>query len=346
MGRFAAQFLGECKNMIRDVRSLCASVLLASLAGVAQAASPVFDNWVVNNGQFDGDGVAAGIQAPCATGFDCSILSSGDGFIQVQWVDTAPGGATYIQTIVTNPDANGTSSADLLYIDESFVQLGSSNGIMSRQRVREEDTTPVTGGVFTSSSELNIGWAATGPNDPTMVIQQTFFSAGDAAIGDEFRNDFVMELIGSTVGSDGNNQNARITVDQRVGLGDGVTDSTDVQRFYLVGTRGDLTQAGSLDLGPSFGGTVTGVDPAAVAWDSGDNVMVRWLGQRLDLAEQGQSVFGFQGIVNNTDNVEATTFSTIATGIEPDGDDGYQPPFDWHAAFGTTAPTPALPVSP
>lgn len=329
--------------MIRDVRSLCATVLLALMAGMAQAASsPVFDNWVVNNGAFDGDPVTGGIQAPCAAGFQCTILTTGDGFMQVQWVDTSDNIA-YIQTLVTNADATGTPG-NLVYIDESFVQLGGTNGIMSRQQVTETDATPITGGTFTSQSTLNIGWAApANPNDPTMVIEQSFTSAGAGPDGDEFSNTFVMELIGSTTDPDGSNANSRITIDQLVGLGDGATASSDVQRFYLVGTRGLFTEAGEIDLAAPLGDNAQGIDPGPVAWDDGDAVMVRWLGQRLDLLGQGQSVFGFEGVLDVTDNVEATTFSTVGTGIVPDANQatGYAPPFDWHSTFGDAPTLPA-----
>lgn len=311
--------------MIKDVRSLCAGTLLACAAVLplsAQAASPVFDSWSVASGT---------ITAGCGAGFSCSVLSSGDGFIQVQWVGD---GVTYIQTIVTDPDANGTP-ASLAYVDESFVQLGGNNGILAQQRHATSDAD----GTFTNSSQLAIGWANPTPdgNNPTMTISQSFESDGGAATGDEFSNSFVMELINGTGGTD-----RSITVDQRVGLGDGITAATDVQRFVLEGRQGAFTTAGDLDLGPSFGGATTGVDPAPVTWAAGDDVMVRWLGQQLDLGDQGTSLFGFQGIVNNTTEVEATTFSTATTGIEPDGA-GYEPPFDWHATFGPTAPTPALP---
>lgn len=320
--------------MIKEVRSLSAGTLLACAAVLplsAHAASPIFDNWSVSNGTI---GAAGGGDTPCAAGFTCSVLSSGDGFIQVQWIDSI-NGATYIQTIVTDTNANGDPD-DLAYVDESFVQLGASNGILAQQRHATTDAE----GTFTNSSELAIGWANPTPdgNNPTMTISQAFVSPGGAATGDEFSNTFVMELIDGSGGPD-----RSITVDQRVGLGDGITASTDVQRFVLEGRQGAFTSAGSIDLGPSFGGATTGPDPAAVTWAAGDDVMVRWLGQRLDLGSEGLSQFGFQGIVNNTTDTEATTFSTSSTGIEPDGA-GYEPPFDWHATFGPTAPTPALSV--
>lgn len=320
--------------MIKDLRSLCTGTLLAVAAALpmsAQAAGPVFDNWSVNNGA---------ISASCPGGFTCEVLSgggSGEGFIQVQWVDTAPGGGTYIQTIVTDTSATG-DPADLAYVDESFVQLGATNGILAQQRHATSDTD----GTFTNSSQLAIGWANPTPdgNNPTMTITQAFVSDGTGVAGDGFSNEFTMLLINGTGGVD-----RAITVDQRVGLGDGTEDVSDVQRFVLEGRRGAFTTPGSIDLGPSFGFTQNETDPAPVTWVAGNDVMVRWLGQEVDLDEQGISRFGFQGVINNTTGVEATTFSTISTGIEPAGG-GYVPPFDWHETFGDTAPTPVLPDPP
>lgn len=314
--------------MIKELRSLCTRTLLAfaALPFAAQAAGPagpVFDNWSVNGGT---------ITASCPGGFTCEVLSDGDGFIQVQWVDVAPGGGTYIQTIVTDTGATGDPT-ELAYVDESFVQLGATNGILAQQRHATSDTD----GTFTNSSQLAIGWANPTPdgNNPTMTIAQAFVAPGNEDFdGDEFSNEFTMQLINGTGGVD-----RAITVDQRVGLGDGTENVSDVQRFVLEGRQGAFTTPGSIDLGSSFGGATLGPDPAPVTWVTGDNVMVRWLGQVVDLDEQGISRFGFQGIINNTTGVEATTFSTSSTGIEPSGG-GYVAPFDWHETFGDTAPTP------
>lgn len=323
--------------MINDIRSLVTRALLVSCVAAVPlvshaASSPVFNNWTVAGGTITGNGQAT----PCANGFTCETLSIGDGFIQVQWVDTVSG-ITYIQTVITDTGAAG-NPADLAYVDESFVRLGSDNGIMAQQRHVQSDEL----GTFSNTSQLNIGWANPTPdaNNPTMTVTQTFESLGGAAVGDEFSNTFAMLIINGG----GEAVDRSITVDQRVGLGDGVTASDDVQRFVLEGRQGAFTTAGSLDLGASIGGGgLPGSNPDAVEWQNGDDVMVRWLGQRLDLGDQGVSEFGFQGVINNTTGDEATTFSTTSTGIEPDGD-GYEPPFDWHATFGPEAPTPVLPV--
>lgn len=319
--------------MINRIESLLTTALLASVMAAlplsAQAASPVFNNWSVNNGAITGTG---GNTVPCAPGFTCETLSIGDGFIQVQWVDTNSN-ITYIFTGITEPGATGNPTT-LNYVDQSFVRLGSENGIMAQQRHIQTDAE----GTFSNTSQLNIGWANPSPdgNNPTLSIEQSFASDGGSALGDEFSNTFVMLLINGG----GANVDRSITVDQRVGLGDGVTASDDVQRFVLEGRQGAFTTPGSLTLGQPIGSTEPG--GGTVTWAAGNDIMVRWLGQRLDLGDQGASAFGFQGVINNTTDAEATTFSTSSTGIVPEGA-GYQAPFDWHATFGPDAPTPALP---
>lgn len=339
---------GRATTMINDIRSLCTKVLFASFVVVAPlaaqaAGSPVFDNWTVSNGAIQplsGDAD----DAPCAAGFTCEILSRGDGFIQVQWVDTG-NAATYIQTIITNPDANGAPNT-LLYLDESFVRLGGDNGIMARQRHSEGDPDSVEG-EFTNTSQLAIGWANAGLGAPTLSITQSFESNGapDSATGDEFRNTFSMGL-NTNPGFAGRS----ISVDQHVGMGDGLEPSSDVQRFVLEGRQGVFTEAGDMTLGAPIGSNTNSAGGGTVEWAAGDNVMVRWLGQTVDLVDQdgnsqGVSVFGFQGVLNSTTGDEVTTFSTANTGIVPGGaapptGTGYVPPFDWHQTFGTTAPTP------
>lgn len=325
---------------MNKIRSLCGTSLLASCAMLVPLAAhaggaPVFDNWTVDGGTIEG----ATDETPCAAGFTCETLTIGDGFIQVQWVDQG-NGDTYIQTVITDAGATG-APGDLTYVDESFVRLGSDNGIMARQRNQQEGDD----GVFSNQSQLAIGWANPNPDgdNPNMIISQSFVSEGVEGVeGDEFLNAFTMRIVNAT---DSTDRAQSMTVEQQLGLGDGLEATTDVQHFLLEGRQGAFTDQGSITLDatsfvdgdPQNGGTV--------AWADGDDVMVRWIGQRLDLDEQGQSQFGFQGIVNNTSGEEATTFSTTSTGIEPDGAGGYVTPFDWHETFGD-APTPTLPELP
>lgn len=296
-------------------------------------ALPVFDNWTVANGT---------INVNCPAGFTCEVLTTGDGFAQVQWTDTTAGptlGDTFIQTIITDQGAGaagGTPSTGLPYSDESFIMLGGTNGISSRQHYLQDDTA-TTGTIFENTTALNTGWAQINPTDPDMDVTQTLtVDATPAVTGDEFSSSFDMHLIhdagGTTTGSS-------ITIAQDSGLGNGTATSTDSQEFQLVHLNGSYVTTGSsitLDpLNTASGGTVS--------WNAGDDVMIRWIGQSIDLGAQGTAVFGFEGIINNTPAtpVEATTFSTTSAGIVVDGTDpqGYGTPFDWDTIFGATPPS-------
>ncbi len=312
-------------NVMPRLYQASGAVLFVLVAGPAQAL-PVFDNWTVASGN---------VSVSCPAGFTCETLTTGDGFAQVQWVETATGD-TFIQTIITDTGAGevgGTASSGLPYSDESFIMLGGSNGISSRQHYLQDDTA-TTGTIFENTTALNTGWAQTDPSSPDMDVTQTLtVDATPAVTGDEFTNAFEMHLIhdagGTTTGSN-------ITISQDSGLGNGVDTSTDVQKFQLVHLQGSYVATGSsitLDASTTAsGGTVN--------WDAGDDIMIRWIGQEIDLGAQGTAVFGFEGITNNTSTDEASTFSTTSAGIEVDGSDaqGYGTPFDWDTVFGATPP--------
>lgn len=301
------------------------AALFLLMAAPSQAL-PVFDNWTVANGD---------VSVTCPAGFTCETLTTGDGFAQVQWVETATGD-TFIQTIITDQGAGaggGTPSTGLPYSDESFIMLGGSNGISSRQHYFQDDSA-TTGTIFENTTALNTGWAQINPTDPDMDVTQTLtVDATPAVTGDEFTNAFEMHLIhdagGTTTGSS-------ISITQNSGLGNGVDTSTDSQEFQLVHLQGSYVATGSsITLDPT-----TTASGGTVAWSAGDDIMIRWIGQSIDLGAQGTAVFGFEGITNNTDPDEATTFSTTSAGITVDGTDpqGFGTPFDWDTVFGATPP--------
>lgn len=314
--------------------SSLASALVVPLASNA-AALPVFDNWTVSAGNISPGTSPADA---CPAGFSCETLTTGNGFIQRQLVDTSAN-VTYIQTIITDTGVSGAPTS-LGYRDESFVRLGGTNGILSQQSQSQTDTT----GVFTTSSRLANGWAnpTPGSTSPNMEVTQSFTSAGGAATGDEFSNTFHMLIVD---GPDGNPLDQSMSINQQIGLGDGVTASTDAQRFVLEERKGNtfVPAPGSLALAAtSFDSSNNALNGGTVTWAAGDDVMVRWIGQRINMGDtQGISEFGYEGVTNNTDTanpVDKTTFSTTSAGITPQGA-GYQSPFDWNSTFGATAPT-------
>jgi hypothetical protein len=278
-------------------------------------------------------------------------LTTGNGFAQVQWVDTA-NGDTYIQTVIT--DTGASTSAGLNYSDESFVMLGGTNGISSRQHYIQDDTN-VTGTLFENTAELNTGWAQVNAGDPDMTVTQSLTvdpdlvgGGSDTFAGNNFSSVFDMQLIHDASGTA---TGSSISISQDSGLGTS-TDATsvdDIQKFRIVHLQGDyVTGAGSITLDPS---SATAGDGGDVSWVAGDDIMLRWIGQNINLGAQGTAVFGYEGIVkyangSNSSTIadEATTFSTASTGIKVDttapiDPQGYDTPFDWDTAFGTTPPT-------
>jgi hypothetical protein len=319
-------------KILLDSRKWMGAASLLFLAAPAHT-QPVFDNWTIVN--------VGGTPTPtvtCPAGFTCETLTTGDGFAQVQWIDTTAGptlGDTFIQTIITDQGAPvGGTSSTLPYSDESFIMLGGSNGISGRQRFIQDDTA-TTGTTFESTTALNTGWAQINPTDPDMDITQTLtVDATPAVSGDEFTSSFDMLLIHDAAGTA---TGSSITISQVSGLGNGAVDSGDIQEFLLVTLQGSyVNSASSITLDPmttASGGTVT--------WSAGDEIMIRWIGQSIDLGAQGTAVFGFEGITNNTTVDEVTTFSTTSAGIVVDGTDpqGYGTPFDWDTVFGATPPS-------
>jgi hypothetical protein len=332
---------GDVEMKLRSLVGVFSSVAWMLVSSISNAAAPgpsFFDNWQVTGGN------ATITPGACPSGYSCQILTTGAGFLQQQLTETATN-TSYIQTVITDTNAPDTQNpATLGYRDESFVQLGGSNGVLGHQ-VQSQVTNGTT---FTSSSTLANGWANPTPSStsPNMSITQSLDSPGGAATGDEFNNTFSMMIINDP--TTGNVTDRSMSIDQKVGLGNGVTNSTDEQRFVLEQRQGAFTTAnGSLTLAAtSFDSNNQPINGGTVSWVSGDDVMVRWIGQRLDLGAQGTSQFGFEGAINNTTgpSSEKTTFSTTSTGIVTGtGPHGYEVPFDWNSIFNTatrtTAPT-------
>lgn len=307
------------------ILAIVPSMVFLPLAAQAAGGLPIFNQWTVSNGD---------ITVNCPTGFSCEVVSFGDGFTQVQWVDTG-NNTTYIQTVITDLGATSPNPANLNYSDESFVRLGADNGIMSQQRHVQDDVL----GRFENISALQIGWAnpTPGAGSPNMNINQSFESPGTGVAGDEFNTSFNMLIVHNQQGAI---QDRQVTIDQRAGLGDGVVATTDLQRFLLVRNEGVFTtQDGSITLGTtstdSLGNPLNG---GTVSWLAGNDIMVRWIGQTIDLGNQGVSQFGFEGVTNFTTDNDVTTFSTTEPGIN-DGAGGALPPFGWNAVFG---PPPSM----
>ncbi len=326
------------KNVRATVKAVSMAGAFAMLVPVGLHAAPVFDNWSADNGTITPDPAGYCGQP----GVTCTPLVSGDGFLQQEVVD---GADTYIQTIITDPGAGvagGTPAANLPYSDESFIRQGAANGIMGQQRSTETTTTPNTQFNFSNTATFYMGaWASAlkPAGAANMNIDQNFTDQGNTAVaGDGLFNSFKMNIDQDAAG---NVTGKKMSLRQNLGMGDGVVDNTtNSQSFVIEQLSGDQNEApGSLTLGGTNGGTVS--------WVAGDDVMVAWLGQQVDTAQAGSppslSKFGFQSVTNNTGTpATASTFSTTQVDIVPDGQGGYEFPFDWDTAFGA-APTLAAP---
>src|SRR3569832_1608287 len=141
---------------------------ILSLPTFAGAPTP-FDNWSANNGSG-----AAG----CSAQLICAVLYAGPGFVQQQVTDPITK-LTYIQTVVSNPQATGAAAVQP-FSSENFVRTGNfdpaivtgqtiptspqqtipqlvTNGIASQQRLHAEDNTATKTGINDAMNSINTG---------------------------------------------------------------------------------------------------------------------------------------------------------------------------------------------
>lgn len=279
------------------------------LPGTASSATPGFGSWWSATG---------GNISGCPSGFTCTELVSGDGFRQFQVNDNSSSDS-FVGTIVTDTGVTGSAST-LPFSDVNFVKTdGTSTGIADSQTIKDS-----TNGNFDGSVQILTGFAS-GGND-TVHIDQSLSADpdGTAGTGDEFSNTFAMDV---NLDSSGNQTGRFMTIDQSTALG----NATDVQIFTIRGAKGSaLANAGSLTLGGD-----------TVSWNAADDVLLSWVGQGLTLGSLGSSVFGFEGITNNTPATptKASEFSQASTGASDSNS-----PFPWPSAdFGSQPTMPGFP---
>ena len=265
------------------------------LPGAATSATPGFGSWSATSGTLSG----------CPSGFTCTELVSGDGFRQVQ-VDDDSSADSFVWTTVTDTGATGTAST-LGFSDENFVKTdGSSTGIAANQIVND-----TTDGTFNSTVSIQTGFAG-GGNDTVDILQSLSANPDSLAdTGDEFDTTFDMTV---NLDSAGNQTGRTMDIDQTTALG----NSTDSQEFVIRARAGSaLTTTGTLALG--------GND---IGWNANDDILLSWVGQSLSLGSLGASLFGFEGLTNNTQSTQESEFSQSDAG-----------PFDWDSATFGTAPS-------
>jgi len=359
--------VGDTKMKVTNIKAFVLAGMTALSVPVTAEAALTFGEWTVTTG-----GASTGVISGCPTGASgCTTLVQGEGFLQQQ-VDFAAVGATpavsYIQTIITDPNANAATAGEvaaLPYSDESYVQTtGSQNGIAGKQTITDANFN------FNSSTELYTGWAAAEKpvNSSSLNITQSFSDKGTVGLfGDEFTSSFNLKV---DLDAAGQQLGKSMTLGQIVEMGDGNTANlTDIQQFLIEQRTGTLQAednsatgfalaATSFDnngnpINGTSGSSAIGITGGAATWVPGDDVMIVWLGQKVSADTAGNggiSVFGYESISVNpsaTSEQFASTFSTASTGIGTQTAASAALPFNWdQTTFGVAAPTlPAPAVS-
>ncbi len=306
-----------------------ALVALYSYPAFAGPPKP-FDGWSVSNGS---------VAASCGTGFQCTELSSGPGFLQRNVKNDA--GQVFVQTIVTGAGSSGIPAAGLNFSDESFIKMSAgaitgtgtgsqtpgsqspgslinTNGIADKQILRSASITADQTRTFDSLVEISRGWAAEA-GKPSIDILQKIVETTSA--GQSFSD---TAHIASNNNGDGLQTGTLIGLSSAFSQPSLTTSSTDRQQFELRRIGGDmLTTSGSATL-PSTN---------RVNWSPGQVIQTVWIGQRLDFeCDADGGTLGFQAFDNLSDNSSQVTYqSTSSLG-----------PFAWpNPPFGTAPSFPS-----
>ena len=145
-----------------------------------------YNDWRVTNGVFHGPG-GPGTPVPCnGTGtVVCAEPRVNEGGVFQRAVSI--NGVVYIQTITADTNATGDpnqpdfAANSLAFKSESFVQLGSIEGIAANLHIAQEDlgyvgtpgnTLPTNSGQFAYNTQLKTGWANGGPLDARVAVDQ------------------------------------------------------------------------------------------------------------------------------------------------------------------------------
>jgi len=300
---------------------------LTALAGAltfamgSASAVPTFDynGWTVAGGQID-----ASTSSMCdqAQGMSCSVVAQGDGFVQLNVTDAADAGTgtSYIMTIVTNQNASGTAgdatAGALEFFDVSFVKMkltlgadGTQNesGIVGHQEI-------VDGAEFSSTTDINTGWAATG--GANVVITQTLDDQGDVNFaGDDFGSEFVYRSVNDQ--NTGTRLGFEMAIDQTANLGTSAADASanDVQSFALREKQGTfLTAASTAATNIDANG-----DGTSISWNAQDDIKAIWIGQSINLG----NTTGGQGAGALGSSFGYLSFDNVTTGDTQAVDSGF-----------------------
>jgi len=293
-----------------------------ALAVGLPAGGDKFVGWSVAAGEINE--TTGGI---CASAlYDCSVVASGKGFKQlnVTEVADASSGTSYIMTIVTDQNADGSAGANLGFSDVSFVKMkltlgdtigDGESGITAHQEINEG------GGSFISTSDINTGWAAAEGDVNIAISQELTDDASVNFAGDNFESGF---LYRSKNAADGTRTGFEMSIDQVAGLGTNATsvDKSDIQAFALREKQGSMLMTTKLAADQiDLDGNGTGItwEPYAATTDpttgvvtetNADDIKAIWIGQQINLGSgdlNGSlgSSFGYLSFDNVADPAQA-----------------------------------------
>jgi hypothetical protein len=333
--------MSKCFQLSAMAGALTMVMSVGVMAVGLPSDSGKFVGWSVNGGDVDettGGICASGVD----TGFTCSVVAEGKGFkqINVTEVADASSGTSYIMTVVTDQTATGTSGVDLAFSDVSFVKMkltlggptaAEESGITAHQEIIEN------GGGFTSSSDINTGWADQGIN--VAISQSLTDNATVDFAGDNFTSSFEYR---SQNLADGTRTGFEMAIDQVAGLGTGNTntDKSDIQAFALREKQGSMLTTSRASTDPLM---IDTADANGVSWDAydatanvSDDIKAIWIGQQINLGTGSTngslgSSFGYLSFQNVADSAQAVEsgfgFSDVNSGSA----------WKWDAAFNVTA---------
>lgn len=284
-------------------RSLLAGTLGGVLAGVATAGAPIaFDQYTVSNGAITPKAGSCtspgfGVTYTCKTGVTDQGMLQREVTVEGWTGANAKLNGTYIQFIITDPDATGDAGGtpfsaardNLDFTNEDWIKMHSRGAsIASKQTIVESNfTSPTLEDRFVNVTSYEFGdWAQTHPIFlPWVDIQQEVSQVDYSGVNPKeiFRSDANIS----------NNGNPSFTTDFRVALSQTVDLSTPghgpgVQGFDYVKAAGSF-QTSSNAVDPLLPG---GTNGGSVTWSVGDPVTAMWVGQRLDIGGGVVTKFG------------------------------------------------------
>jgi len=160
-------------NRVKTLSLVGAATAIALPGLLAAAGAPIaYDQWQIadTSGKITIGGGGCG-------GFStCSVVASGDGFLQMAGTDGS--GDQFFWTIIANEQGSpggavGSASAQPFAI-ESFVKRNSGGGIASRQKQSDSSQ-----GTFISTVSIETGWAATTSGGSNIEFDQSVVVAGE-----------------------------------------------------------------------------------------------------------------------------------------------------------------------